>query len=375
MIIKKMLFLFPFLVFILFLLFVVFQNNLNYQENLKLHSASSLDIIGQRMDSLVFEINNFPRTASGEILFLSSLSSIQNFVNSSELFKDELVGYVEEDFLNFMGGNDAYYQLRYLDLLGNEIVRVDFDGEARRIVPTEELQYKSQRYYFNEVINLDKGDIFISKIDLNLERGVLENRGSEENPIYISVLRYATPVFNKMGYTEGMIVSNIYADYFLEDIRRFEKENEIFYLIDENGYYLAHPNRTKEFSFMFDGKYNFKFDYPEVSEKILGLSDDRIIESEDSIFTYKYIFPSLGSFEIHSGMEKVLGTVPEEKQFWVLVGVSDKEEINRGINKLKRNKLFNEIFIFIFGIIFIFIFIVYYLISLDEKKFYKRRNG
>ena len=70
-----------------------------------------------------------------------------------------------------------------------------------------------------------------------------------ENPEYVPVIRYAMPVFSDNGDRKGAVVFNVYADYFLEDIRRLNKEGDTSFLIDNRGYYLAHSNKSKEFSF------------------------------------------------------------------------------------------------------------------------------
>ena len=49
------------------------------------------------------------------------------------------------------------------------------------------LQNKKDRYYFQDTMTLEKGQIFISKLDLNMENGVLEQ------PIK-PMLRLGTPV-------------------------------------------------------------------------------------------------------------------------------------------------------------------------------------
>src|SRR6185312_2728123 len=77
-----------------------------------------------------------------------------------------------------------YHKIRYLDQSGQEILRVNQGGV---IVPTEQLQNKGNREFFQKVITLNAGDIFISRFDLDVENGRVEVP-------YEPMLRFATPV-------------------------------------------------------------------------------------------------------------------------------------------------------------------------------------
>lgn len=352
-----------FLLIILFI-FLIVQWHGYLKENEKNYNQNYLDMIDQRLTSLIFEINIFPGGAGGDVIFLSKLSRLKKI--GSILDNEKEVEKLGEDFLEFIKENSAYYQLRYINEKGMEVVRVDFDGTNYEVIQKSELQDKSLRYYFKEAMKLNKGEVYISPLDLNVEDGIIENRGTTEDPMYVSVIRFATPVFDDEGNNRGIIIANVYADYFLNDIRRAQREREIMFLVNEEGYYLAHPNKSKEFSFMFDEKQdNFYNDYPDISEEILSNPDSRRIENENLIFSYRYLYPTVGSFEMHEGAKKVLGDNPEDRYFWILVSVSDKGEISRISDELK----FDYIYFLLFSgaIILIVILSIYFLWRQDEK--------
>ena len=177
-------------------------------------------------------------------------------------------------------------------------------------------------------MSLDKGEVFVSGLDLNVENEIMENRGTEENPKYVPVIRYATPVFSDKGEPRGIVISNVYADYFLDDIRNFQREGEATFLIANDGYYLAHPEKAKEFAFMFDNKDdNFAKDYPEVADRIMENCSKRRIETDDSIFTYRCIYPMASSFGIYEGSKKFTGD--KDNDYWILVTATDKNEVQK----------------------------------------------
>ena len=126
-----------------------------------------------------------------------------------------------------------YDQLRYLDESGNEIVRVDFvDGEPAVITGTDQLQSKSDRPYFVDSGDLEKGTVLISEMNLNRERGELEVP-------HVPVLRFSTPVFNISGDFKGVIVSNVTANALFELIEQSITRNG--YLATEDLSLAVHP--------------------------------------------------------------------------------------------------------------------------------------
>ncbi len=317
----------------------------NLKSDTKNYMEEAKDMIDQRMTSLIYEMNIFPGGAGGDVVFLSKLSRLREIGGLAEMVAKNETEKLAEDFVEFLKENNAYYQLRYINENGMEVIRADFDGEDYQMITQRRLQDKSLRYYFNEAISLDEGEVYISQLDLNIENQKIENRGTEENPIYVPVIRFATPVFDDKGNNRGIIIVNVYADYFLNDVRRAQRAGEIVFLINEEGYYLAHPNKEKEFAFMFDEKEdNLYKDYPEVAKEILSAPNKRRIETEELIFSYRYIYPTAESYETNKGTSKIFGENPENRYFWILVSVSDKGRMNEKIDELKEEYIYFLLF-------------------------------
>lgn len=360
------------LLFVILFAFLITDGYFNLDRDVKIYSADAIDIINQRMTSLLFEMNIFPQYIGNDLLFLSRLSSLKKVVNS-EGGRDNVIKDLKGDFLEFLKGSTAYYQLRYIDENGDEIVRIEFDGNNYKTVPEDKLQNKANRYYFTETIDLAKGEIYLSPLDLNIENGIIENRGTEENPIYIPIMRATTPVFDMQGNKKGIILFNIYTDYFLDDIRRSQRQGETVFLINKEGYYLAHSDREKEFAFMFDRDDNFYNDYPEISRETLLSFDERRFESDDLIFSFKYIHPTVGNVGIHRGSEKILGEKPEEQYYWILVSISDKNGINDTIKELRSEYIYFLLFSGLIALIIVFLIFIAVFRGFDNKDFRGKR--
>jgi hypothetical protein len=330
------------------------------------YRANLFDSISQKTSSLLIELNDFPRDEGDDVLYLSRIGGLQDFLNTDGS-SDALAQEVSDEFLTFLGVGSAYSQLRYIDENGQERVRVEYDGEKYNSASVGEMVNKRNRYYFDETMKLDFGEVYVSKLDLNIEKDVLENRGSKENPEYVPVIRYGTPVFNDAGEARGIVISNVYADYFLEDIRRQASVGDFSFMMDNDGYYLAHPNRSKEFSFMFGGKYNVFVDYPEYADELLTSFDERILDTEDKVFVLRYIYPTVGTFEAYQGALKIHGDDPEQEYYWVLVSVSEKTHVNSVLSKMEKEMIFSILLAFL-----VFVAVLVLLIMLRVMNGHKR---
>ncbi len=346
------------ILFLVLFAFLITDGYLNLNRDKQIYTAEAKDMINQRISSLLFEINIFPQNIGDDLLFLSELSSLKDVFNPVTVSRGKAIKNLENDFLNYIKSSTAYYQLRYIDETGQEIVRAEFDGEEYYLVSQNNLQNKAHRYYFSETIKLNKGEVYLSPLDLNIENGIIEDRGTKENSEYVPAIRTATPVFSN-GELKGIVIFNIYADYFLDDIREAQREGENIFLIDKEGYYLAHPNREKEFAFMFDKEDTFYKDYPEVSKELLLDLNKRMFESDDSIFSFKYIYPIVGSYEVSNGGYS-----------WILLTVSDKAKIYSTMNNLKTNYLY---FLLFSGLIILVILVLVFVLIFKhpENKFFK----
>ena len=74
----------------------------------------------------------------------------------------------------FLEQYQHYFQARILDSSGQEIRKWSWDGAKVATSTSSALQDKSGRYYYKEGLNLKPGQSYLSRMDYNQERGVLE---------------------------------------------------------------------------------------------------------------------------------------------------------------------------------------------------------
>ncbi|KJG17124.1 sensor domain-containing diguanylate cyclase [Photobacterium angustum] len=171
---------------------------------------------------------------------------------------------------------EIYDQMRYLDLEGNEVTRVNFNDGRALIVPSNELQKKKHRYYFLEAAKLQHKGIYISPLDLNIEHGEIEVP-------YKPMIRLSAPVFDKEGNKQGIVIINYLAKYLMEGLGLFNLNGGTNYmLVNSDGYYLynnLYPE--KEFAFMFDNKKEQTIyqQFPELEAQIQAMQSGQIVTS------------------------------------------------------------------------------------------------
>lgn len=160
---------------------------------------------------------------------------------------------LKEDFLRFAKHKKRYDQLRLIDLQGTERIRINYNQGHPSVVEQQELQNKKHRYYFLETIQLQYNDVYISPLDLNIERNQVEL------PLK-PMIRFVSPVLDLTRKKVGIIVLNYLAE---ETLSRFRDITHGFQghvlLLNENGYYLVGLNREDEWGFMFPDKGDYTF--------------------------------------------------------------------------------------------------------------------
>jgi len=95
---------------------------------------------------------------------------------SDEAKKNEALNEIQlkRIFTRSLHRSPKVLQLRLLDTSGNEVIRIERNGESIVDVEKERLQDKSKRPYYRENIQRPLGSISVSWIDLNIEQGRIE---------------------------------------------------------------------------------------------------------------------------------------------------------------------------------------------------------
>lgn len=178
----------------------------------------------------------FDQLAS-ELLYLASSSLVHGVAQELAGGRQALQGpdrqRLERDYAAFARAYPYIYQVRLLGADGHEAVRIDRRGERLYTVPQTELQDKSDRYYVHEGLEHEAGQVYVSPLDLNVERGQVEK---PERP----VIRFATPIVDPRGVKRGLLIINLHAAFMLEQMQAMASgRSGEAYLFDRSGFYLS----------------------------------------------------------------------------------------------------------------------------------------
>ncbi len=215
--------------------------------------------------------------AYSDTLFLSGTPPIMGLLNATEqndtlnyqLWKNRL----EQIFTKFVQNKPFYYQIRYIGVENNglELVNVrSFESNQQvSAVPNRKLQEKSHRPYFSQAIEKGLGQVFFSKIEL------ARNYGKVEIP-HKAVLRTATPIYHpNTERVFGFIIININFGEFIEQLNKHELRELSFYLANERGDFVFHPEKDKRFGFDLGKPYLMQDEFPQLSEAITTKLTDK----------------------------------------------------------------------------------------------------
>jgi len=108
----------------------------------------------------------------------------------------------------------------------------------------QDLQDKSDRYYFRSVKNLNVGEVFVSRLDLNVENGQIEMP-------WKPMIRIATPFSDRFGRKSSVLVANLNASDLLDEFEiLFNGDSTALRMMNDEGYWVFHPVASKSFGFM-----------------------------------------------------------------------------------------------------------------------------
>lgn len=263
--------------------------------------SASIGKLGDKVSLYSFEIEDFLKSVSDDLFYLRDSSTLQALIDSlnadSTLLESTAIANLENDFLAFSKHKKIYYQVRFLDANGMEVVRVDRNQGESAIVPKNRLQNKKSRYYFADTAKLGHGKLMISPLDLNREHGEVER------PLR-PVIRYGTPVYAKNGKLQGIVLFNVSAEDFLSLLKKKQTGKDKLFFIDQKGFYYYNADSAKTWGSPADlntGN-NLAKDFSAVAQNVLGNRTKQTLKVNNNIVAATPVF-------LDSAKKKMLGTI------------------------------------------------------------------
>lgn len=181
-----------------------------------------------------------------DVPYLAELPALRDWLQDGGDAGLERVG---DSFLALARHRPNYAKIRLFDAQGGELVRVDRDPAGVRLVAREALQDKSARYFVREGLALPAGAIHVSRLDLNVERGVIER------PLR-PMLRLGTPVSDPTGRPRGLVAINYLGQHLLDRLAALDlySRSPGLWLLDADGNWLAGEQPEDAWAFEFGGE-------------------------------------------------------------------------------------------------------------------------
>ncbi|MCG7866770.1 MAG: hypothetical protein JAY74_10405, partial [Candidatus Thiodiazotropha taylori] len=218
----------------------------------------------------------------GDLRIMSTHHELLKLVDGDVVTVQDLVA----DYLSISSTRKVYDQIRYLDDSGQEIIRINYNSGAPATVPNVKLQNKRNRYYFSDAFKLNKGEIFISPLDLNVERGEIER------PLK-PMIRFGTPIVDSQGRKTGIVLLNYLGNDMLKSFDQFTGHSQqAMMLLNNEGYWLKSPEPEDEWGFMFKEREQLRFQnrYPAEWLRIHNEEAGQFL-TEAGLFTFRTIRP------------------------------------------------------------------------------------
>ncbi len=233
----------------------------------------------------------------------SDLAILANQREIGDLWKDdekpvpEILSEITEAYFRISMYRRLYDQVRLLDEYGIEIVRINFNNGFPAVVPQEELPSKKNRCCFTDAFALNRGEIFVSPLDLKTEHGKIEQ------PLK-PMIHFATPVFGENGMKRGVVLLNYFGEKMLG---RFTSHANVVkgsrsMLLNSYGHWILRPppDVKREIIYTDRKDQSFANAYPEEWKKIKS-EDACQFNTAKGLFTSKTVHPLIEGRKYSTG--------------------------------------------------------------------------
>ena len=264
---------------------------------------------------------------------------------------------VVQFFLTFSKEKALYDQVRFLNETGMEVIRINFGEGQPYVVTDNKLQNKAKRYYFADTFNLEPGQIFVSPLDLNIERGRIEQ------PLK-PMIRFGTPVAGLKGQKRGIVLLNYYGAKLIGSLAKASMGAAGHtMLLNSEGYWLKGFKPEDEWGFMYKNRRDRTLSQrdPLAWQKIKLQNMGQLV-NEQGVYTYTTVSPlghgmlsSSGSWE---AFEPSKSKFTAKEYTWKIISFVPAMRLK----KLATTTLFN--WFPLYGLIVIFLGIISLLVSL-----------
>lgn len=218
---------------------------------------------------------------------------------------------LEKKFTEIIQNNPKIHQIQIFDFNGNEIIHIISDSNNLHIEENQRLRHSMDDNTLQKVVKLQNKEASMSSISLNMVDNKIE---VPHKPI----LEITTPIFLSNDERLGFLKITYDMQDFLQDLSQSASGKMI--IIDNDGYFLNHPDKSKTFGKELGTDINYFTEQPEL-EVNLGQLDRKFHYDEEE--------------QEYRIWDKIVYDKNDTSKFWVLVSVTTEKELFLSVEKLR----------------------------------------
>ncbi len=244
------------------------------RENLQRQVEVEVVRLGSALDAVRHDVALFQQSPA-VARYIRALTSGDDRATADQLLADV--------FRAFLAKRPLYRQMRLIGLEdGRELMRSERTGDTVRLVPTVELQDKSERPYVLAAARHPIGAVYYSRVNLNREHGIVQD---PPDPM----LRALSVVAAPDGRRFGLVVFNIDFDAFIQNLYAAESGRYRYFVTRADGGYLFHPDPDKTFGFDRDRPFGAPDEFPALAPYFEPAkpSTGALIETDDGWIAFE----------------------------------------------------------------------------------------
>lgn len=278
-----------------FIYFALFISGLSVSAYFLFHYSSkeilelTEDGLEHSSDMISLKFDTYLENLETDLNQLANSPLLDRFLNDT---RPENLDLLTKEYLAFLGSKKIYFQLRLLSIdSGKELIRVERNNQIVRATSPSELQNKSGRDYYNEIIKLPSDSIYFSKIDLNKEFGKISE------PV-TPTLRIAKKL---PGSIDGGVIVIINVDLIklFDDLSNALPDAYDLRVMNQEGHYLIHPDQDKTFTFEYNKKEAYSGEF-ELSLLDITEKNAPVFSTETAVHKFNNLAYQRSDYQLYS---------------------------------------------------------------------------
>lgn len=281
------------------------------------------------LDLAALSLTESMAAVTSDLRYLSREPELEHYLESASPTAARML---ERIFAAFIGQKRDYDQIRFIAADGWERIRVNRAPDGVRVTPATQLQNKASRYYVQAMAKMGANDIYVSPMDLNVEKDRVE---LPHKPM----LRVGMAVTDRRGRRAGYVVINALAEPMLRRIGGLGESRRSVWLLDEQGDWLRGPDPRDAWSGQLPERRQHAFSrrHPQ-AWALIGTRPGGLVTLDDTRLRYLRVYPLRAP--AHATDAVRLAQAPAaERYYWILVAPTTAAEVDALNARLGRTVL------------------------------------